>query len=300
MGYTGNSTGTRYDDVLLIGGRGCPNTKGFAGVTVYIDGEPGIMQVMQHPREVYLGAADPHMVPEQRKRMFKGQHVLLHFVTSMLGEPLENATARLLGPREKPAKPEFLVYAATNCVSVRELAFDILSEMARNNSWPHPKSCGGCHGSQDIGSLGDCKANRRWIAHMLMEQNYIRFQPFKFVLCMENCASNGYMTEKMSNAFKANSVPIYFGGGDVLFDVINRKSFVYWNTSDPLPAQELITYLMKNETAYWEMQQQPILKDGENTIRKYFSVKDNVGGGMLKRKIRKIVYDARDNSTLAT
>lgn len=35
---------------------------------------------------------------------------------------------------------------------------------------------------------------------------------YKFNICFENCYTNGYITEKIIDAKKANSVPIYWGG----------------------------------------------------------------------------------------
>jgi hypothetical protein len=39
------------------------------------------------------------------------------------------------------------------------------------------------------------------------------------------------------------------------------------------------------------MLSRPMLADGEKTLREYFSLADNVGGGRLKRKIRSIIHE---------
>lgn len=51
------------------------------------------------------------------------------------------------------------------------------------------------------------------------------YKPFKFVIAFENTVSEGYITEKLTNAFLANSVPIYYGAPDV-GDYFNNKSFI--------------------------------------------------------------------------
>jgi hypothetical protein len=86
--------------------------------------------------------------------------------------------------------------------------------------------------------------------------------------------------------FWSGSVPIYYGTRDV-FRIFNPKAFVYYDIEDPKPALDLISYLERNETAYNDMlRNQPILKDGENTIQEYFSYSDEIGNGILKKKIR--------------
>lgn len=42
-----------------------------------------------------------------------------------------------------------------------------------------------------------------------------KFQPYKFVIVCENTCLNGYVTEKVINAFLAYCIPIYFGAPDI-------------------------------------------------------------------------------------
>merc|ERR1711988_320325 len=56
-----------------------------------------------------------------------------------------------------------------------------------------------------------------------------------------------------------------------------------------------IAYLEKNRTAYLEVISQPILKDGEQTLEKYFSLSDEIGGGKLKQRIRDMLLGPNVN-----
>ena len=109
----------------------------------------------------------------------------------------------------------------------------------------------------------------------------------RFVLTMENTKVSGYITEKIVNGFLAGSVPIYWGTLEV-FKLFNKKAFVYYDESNPEPALKHILYLERNRTAYAEVLAQPILATG--ALEKYFSLRDDVGGGKLKQRIRDMVF----------
>mmetsp|Transcript_30511 Transcript_30511/g.62331 ORF Transcript_30511/g.62331 Transcript_30511/m.62331 type:complete len:485 (+) Transcript_30511:53-1507(+) len=123
-------------------------------------------------------------------------------------------------------------------------------------------------------------------------KNYGVFGKYRFALVMENVYSDGYITEKILNAFTSGSVPIYYGTVEI-FDIFNKEAFIYYNITDPQPALDRISYLESNPDAYEKMLGQPILADGERTVEKYFSWSDDVGGGKLKKRIRIMMgYDS--------
>lgn len=92
----------------------------------------------------------------------------------------------------------------------------------------------------------------------------------------------------MTNAFLSGTVPIWYGTREV-FDVFNERAFIYYDIKDPQPAIDRIKYLEKNQTAYNEVQNEPILANGDQTIEDYFSFRDDVGDGKLKKRIRKMM-----------
>ena len=48
---------------------------------------------------------------------------------------------------------------------------------------------------------------------------------YKFMITFENVCSNGVITEKIYNAFKANTIPIYWGNKDIC-KVFDKDSFI--------------------------------------------------------------------------
>mmetsp|Transcript_45130 Transcript_45130/g.68029 ORF Transcript_45130/g.68029 Transcript_45130/m.68029 type:complete len:101 (-) Transcript_45130:170-472(-) len=77
------------------------------------------------------------------------------------------------------------------------------------------------------------------------------------------------------------TVPIWYGTHDI-FDIFNEKAFIFYDVEDPETALEQIDYLNNNPEAYEAVLNEPILKNGQDTIDKYFSLMD----GELKHRIR--------------
>ena len=59
---------------------------------------------------------------------------------------------------------------------------------------------------------------------------------FAFIVAMENSTAPGYVTEKIGNAFKAGSVPIYKGHDDTINTFFNPESFINVNNFASLDA----------------------------------------------------------------
>ena len=51
---------------------------------------------------------------------------------------------------------------------------------------------------------------------------------FKFNICPENCIEDGYVTEKLFDAFKSGCIPIWNGDKNLEGDVINKNAVLYW------------------------------------------------------------------------
>ena len=98
---------------------------------------------------------------------------------------------------------------------------------------------------------------------------------------------------------RAGSVPIWYGGRDAL-DIFNPNAFVYYDVEDPQPALDRIKYLIDHPEAYNAVLKEPILRDGNRTIEKYFSFRDEIGGGQLKKRIRTMmgVVNAEDDPAI--
>jgi len=89
-------------------------------------------------------------------------------------------------------------------------------------------------------------------------------------------------------AFIAGCIPVYWGP-ELIFDLFNRKSFIFYNITNPQPSLDQVRELESDAEKYNAMLAEPIAANGDKTIEKYFSFDDNVGGGALKKKIRKML-----------
>eukprot|EP00591_Stephanopyxis_turris_P006858 CAMPEP_0195518564 /NCGR_PEP_ID=MMETSP0794_2-20130614/13160_1 /TAXON_ID=515487 /ORGANISM="Stephanopyxis turris, Strain CCMP 815" /LENGTH=429 /DNA_ID=CAMNT_0040647555 /DNA_START=68 /DNA_END=1357 /DNA_ORIENTATION=+ len=217
----------------------------------------------------------------------------------------------LFDPSKRPfnTKKHFLLYTSSHYVEYRERAADALSKIGVIHTG------GKCEGNYKK-SAWDQKGPVQCVPH---DYNNTRIQPapessefngnvtfmhgsnerffhnYRFGLILENINSPGYVSEKLLNAFLSGTVPIWYGSTEI-FDIFNKKAFIYYNVENPKPALEYIAYLEENPEAYEKVLAQPILADGERTIEKYFSFSDDVGGGQLKKRIRQMMgYSVEPN-----
>ena len=51
---------------------------------------------------------------------------------------------------------------------------------------------------------------------------------FKFNICPENTISDGYITEKLFDSFKAGCIPIYSGDENIELDLINKNALLFY------------------------------------------------------------------------
>jgi hypothetical protein len=151
----------------------------------------------------------------------------------------------------------FLLYVSKRCLSHREEAFRRFASVGRVTA------ASGCHGNLTDGEFDQIKKAGNWQSGPDQYGNL----GFKFSLVMENTLLPGYVTEKILVAFLSGTVPIYFGTAEI-FDIFNRKAFVYYNSSDPEASLELVKHLDQNDTAFSTVLTEDILAPG--AIEKYF------------------------------
>ena len=73
-----------------------------------------------------------------------------------------------------------------------------------------------------------------------------------------------------------------------IFDIFNRKAFIYYNIREPSTALERIRYLENDRTVYDKvLEEEPSLADG--SLDRFFSFADDIGNGTLKRRIRNML-----------
>jgi len=187
--------------------------------------------------------------------------------------------------KPKGNRTHFLVYGQSNCVGFRNEAFGKLSTIAP----VHQSGKCGANGIQDHSNVTKVESGiniHNW------RNNINHYAEYRFCLVMEHedpVEHPDYVTEKIMMAFVAGCIPIYYGP-DMIFDIFNDKAFVFYNISDPQPALDQVRKMEFDRDAYEEMALQPILKNGNETVEKYFSFSDDIENGALKRRFREKLH----------
>ena len=93
-------------------------------------------------------------------------------------------------------------------------------------------------------------------------KNKIDFQrETKFTLCFESTKNEGFITEKIADAFLADTIPVYYGSSDVK-KIFNEKAFI--NCADYETFDEVIEKIIEldnDDDKYMQMIQEPIFVD---------------------------------------
>lgn len=88
----------------------------------------------------------------------------------------------------------------------------------------------------------------------------------KFTLCFESTKSEGFVTEKIMDAFYADTIPVYYGS-DTVKDIFNEKAFInvadYPNWDAVI---EKIKELDNDDEKYLEMLNQPVFVNEEREL----------------------------------
>jgi hypothetical protein len=106
-------------------------------------------------------------------------------------------------------------YAFSNCVSQREELFRRMRSQENT-----------CHA---FGRSCFTPDNPFVLSRNNRAQNGEQFQPYGLIVGMENTCAPGYITEKIGYAYKAGSVPIYWGDTPTVTELFNRESFINVN-----------------------------------------------------------------------
>ena len=80
----------------------------------------------------------------------------------------------------------------------------------------------------------------------------------KFTLCFESTKHAGFVTEKITDAFYADTIPVYFGSEEV-FSIFNREAFIYCPSREAFEeTAEKIVALDQDDSAFLRMLNQPV------------------------------------------
>ena len=90
--------------------------------------------------------------------------------------------------------------------------------------------------------FGNYKETQKLVDGNFQDYSIIHsYSKFKFILAMENCKKNGYVTEKIINAYYSGAIPIYWGSPNIN-ELFNKDAFINvdnFNTFD-----ECINYVL--------------------------------------------------------
>ncbi len=144
------------------------------------------------------------------------------------------------------------VYSNRNCSSRRT---DWFKEISKYKFVHAPGAL--CHNTDPI-PMGD-----DWTDTFEKKTAYQR--EFKFSMAFENASAPGYTSEKIFNAFRARTIPIYWGDPDIE-NIINEDSFVNLNKySSYKEALDRIVEIDTNDELYLNMINTPPLKNNNFT-----------------------------------
>lgn len=147
-------------------------------------------------------------------------------------------------------RPFLVAYCNNNYIQERETMFSLLVEKS-NNEICHSLSV--CNGNKP--ETQKPKPEGAWDSQNLIET----YSQYNFVIAMENCRKEGYVTEKLINAYYSGAIPIYWGAPDIE-KYFNTKAFI--NVSDFESFEQCADYIVNMpQSKIKEMQNEDLYID---------------------------------------
>lgn len=191
------------------------------------------------------------------------------------------------------SKENFLIYINSKCIPFRENAFANLALSFHNKTLHYSGKCRGIKGSDKTLMKKFRESNNTKLFKGTKRTEYLLNRKinnaFRFCLVFENKNIDGYVTEKILNAFAGGCIPIYYGTKEI-FDIFNPFSLIYYDIENPQSALEKITYLETNEKAFQMVLKEPVLKNS-TSYHDFISL-----NGSLKKRVRDMVLN--DNGSM--
>ena len=125
-----------------------------------------------------------------------------------------------------------LAYCNSHKIKEREEMYNLFVEKA-DSKLCH--SYGSCYGKYPNTRVTKIKGG--WNDNDLI--NF--YKNYKFVIAMENKCTNGYITEKIVNAFYSGAIPIYWGSSNIN-NFFNKNAFI--NVNDFKSFEECVNYVI--------------------------------------------------------
>lgn len=89
---------------------------------------------------------------------------------------------------------------------------------------------------------------------------------YKFTIAYESTDQQGFITEKIMDAFLAGSIPIYKGASDVDC-IFNQNAFINANNLDDYKLLEIVRKIDENDELFFHMVNQPIFNEKFSVIQ---------------------------------
>ena len=169
-------------------------------------------------------------------------------------------------------KPHFAAYMYSNCeAKYREEFFDALVAAAKDAGQKPPRAVGRCQGSstpplsrhlfdRSINSENSGDSDETTYLDLAIK----RYESYRWAIVFENHWSRhieGYVSEKMTSAMLAETIPIYYGAPDV-GEIFNPASFVNCRAFDTLRAcADEVVRIDSDAAAYQKIQAEPWVLD---------------------------------------
>jgi hypothetical protein len=173
-------------------------------------------------------------------------------------------------------RPYLLAYCCSNPVKEREDFFNIFVQKTTTKDCHSFGSCKGKFPATHIGKLPGT-----WYSGEIIE----KYKDYKFVIAMENQNKQGYVTEKILNAFYSGAIPIYWGSSNIS-DFFNKNAFI--NVADFESYEKCVEFILNlSDEQINNIMKEPIynqnndivnlLNDdynskGNNTLNKYINI----------------------------
>jgi hypothetical protein len=97
---------------------------------------------------------------------------------------------------------------------------------------------------------------------------------YKFSICFENSKTDGYISEKLSDAFEAGTIPIYYGD-DTVLELLNNRSYIHVRDENDFNSKiEWIKRIDQNDTLYEQIIREKIVIDDTRYPKEVQKYKD--------------------------
>ena len=145
-----------------------------------------------------------------------------------------------------------LAYCSSHTTPEREQIYNLFVQKSKECH-----ALGSCYGNHPETKLPNVQGG--WWGDLLIHT----YMNYKFVIAMENSKYDGYITEKIVNAFYSGAIPIYWGCNTVV-QHFNKKAFI--NVNDFHSFEDCVNYVISlDDTTIQQMSEEPIYMDNELT-----------------------------------